>query len=130
MSENSYDDQASPAEGGDKRKKLRAPLLVLKVRLDDGGKVFFGYAKNISRSGIFIATANPQEPGSRVQVELKLPAPADLTFQATCEVVWKREFSLKVLYEPGMGLTFVDLPEEIAEGIEKWVGLQKEQEQG
>ena len=51
---------------GDQRKKLRSPLLILKVRVEDGGgKAFFGYAKNISRSGIFIASTNPRAPGSR-----------------------------------------------------------------
>lgn len=127
MSEKPNDIQSSGPEGGDKRKKLRAPLLVLKVRLDDGGKVFFGYAKNISRSGIFIATANPRAPGSRFQLEMTLPAAAELTFQATCEVVWKREFSLKSLHDPGMGLNFIDLPENVAERIDEWVTLQNDQ---
>lgn len=106
---------------GDQRKKLRAPLLVLKVRLEDDGRVFFGYAKNISRSGIFIASTNPRAPGSRFHLEISLPHPLGINLQCNCEVVWKREFSRKSLYEPGMGLKFLDLPEEIASRIDQWV---------
>lgn len=113
---------------GDKRARLRAPLLVLKVRLEDGGKVFFGYARNLSRSGIFIATTNPREPGSRFKVEIPLPAPIGQIVQCSCEVVWKREFSLKSRYEPGMGLKFLDLPEEVATLIENWVAEQVEEQ--
>lgn len=119
-------DTPEPAQG-DKRARLRAPLLVLKVRLEDGGKVFFGYARNISRSGIFIATTNPREPGSRFKVEIPLPAPIAQLVQCSCEVVWKREFSLKSKYEPGMGLKFLDLPEEVAATIEHWVARQIEE---
>lgn len=120
-------DSRSTGEQEDKRKKLRAPLLVRKVQLDDGGKVFFGYAKNISCDGIFIATANPRAPGSRFRLEMTLPA-VEFTFQATCEVVWKREFSLKSPHdEPGMGLVFVDLPGDVAERINAWVEIHKEQ---
>ncbi len=106
---------------GTKRVRLRAPLLVLKVRVEDDGRVFFGYAKNISRGGIFIATTNPREPGTQVKVEIPLPFTAGQAVQCTCEVVWKREFKRKAPYEPGMGLKFVDLPEAVGQGIDAWV---------
>jgi uncharacterized protein (TIGR02266 family) len=107
--------------GGNARRNLRAPLLVLKVKVDDGRKVFFGYAKNISRSGLFIATTNPREPGTSFQVEIPLPPPVNRKLICTCEVVWKRDFSPKAIYEPGMGLKFLDLPEAQAEEIHRWV---------
>ena len=103
------------------RKSLRAPLIVLKVKLDDGRKCFFGYTKNISRSGIFIATVNPKEPGSRYQVEIPLPEPINRTLRCTCEVVWKRLYTKGSPYEPGMGLRFTDLEEDLAEAIDRWV---------
>jgi uncharacterized protein (TIGR02266 family) len=103
------------------RKHLRAPLMVLRVKLDDGQKSFFGYAKNISRSGFFIATVSPREPGERFQVELVLPAPLGRSMQCSCEVVWKRLYSKASPYEPGMGLRFLDLPEEMAAAIDRWV---------
>ncbi len=108
----------------DQRARLRAPLLVLKVRLEDNGKVFFGYAKNISRGGIFIASTNPREPGTRFIVEIPLPYASGNFAQCTCEVVWKREFSRNSVYEPGMGLKFVDLPEVVGKELDRWIRVQ------
>lgn len=103
------------------RKHLRSPLIVLRVKFDDGHKSFFGYARNISRSGFFIASVSPREPGERFQVELVLPAPLGRSVQCACEVVWKRLYSTGSPYEPGMGLRFLDLPEEMAEAIDSWI---------
>jgi uncharacterized protein (TIGR02266 family) len=108
-------------QGVSDRKNLRAPLMVLKVKVDDGRKVFFGYAKNISHSGLFIATTNPREPGTSFHVEVPLPSPLNRKLNCTCEVVWKRDFTPKSPYEPGMGLKFVDLPKNEAEAIQRWV---------
>lgn len=106
------------------RTSLRSPLLVLKVKVDDGRTCFFGYAKNIGRGGMFIATANPREPGSRFQVEIPLPAPLNQTVRCTCEVIWQRQFRKKSPHEPGMGLKFIDLPENLSEAIDSWVKSQ------
>ena len=103
------------------RKYLRAPLIVLKVKLDDGRRSFFGYTKNISRSGIFIASVNPKEPGTRYQVEISLPTPINREIHCTCEVVWKRHYAKGSPYEPGMGLRFIDLNEDVAQAIDQWV---------
>lgn len=103
------------------RANLRSPLLVLKVRYDDGRKTFFGYAKNISRGGVFIATVNPRDPGSRFHVEIPLPPPLCTTLQCFCEVIWKRDFRPDSPYEPGMGLRFIDLPEELGERLNRWI---------
>ena len=105
----------------DKRKNLRSPLLTLRVKLDDGSKVFFGYTKNISRSGMFISSVNPKPPGEVYQVEIPLPAPINQTVQCSCEVVWNRHFEKKALYEPGMGLKFFGLPEDVAATIDRWI---------
>jgi uncharacterized protein (TIGR02266 family) len=114
----------SPVDQANQRKSLRSPLLVLKVKVDDGRKFFFGYAKNISRSGMFIATANPREPGSTFQVDIPFPEPLKRTVRCTCEVVWQRQFKKKSSHEPGMGLKFIDLPEEDADSIDGWVKSQ------
>lgn len=110
-----------PTKEPDKRRDLRTPLIVLKVKLDDGKKAFFGYAKNISRSGLFIATVNPKEPGSRFQVEIPLPPPIGRNVQCESEVVWKRNYTRGGPYEPGMGLRFLDMPEHLSDLIDLWV---------
>lgn len=114
-----------PKPQANQRKTLRSPLIVLKVKVDDGNKSLFGYAKNISRGGVFIATVNPREPGSRFMVEISFPAPVSRTVQCHGEVVWERRFSKKSPYEPGMGLRFLDMPEETAEAIDLWVKKQE-----
>jgi len=111
------------------RKTLRAPLIVLRIKMDEAGKSFFGYARNISRSGMFIPVTVPREPGSRFLVEIHLPSPINRDVQCTCEVVWKRTFSTKTPYAPGMGLKFVDMPEEIAVAIDNWIKATHQEEQ-
>ncbi|GAB6083934.1 hypothetical protein JCM30471_28480 [Desulfuromonas carbonis] len=110
---------------GDLRKDLRAPLIIYRLRFDDGRRTFFGYSKNISRSGLFIATVNPRETGQRFEVEIPLPAPIGRTVRCTCEVVWKRQFDRRSLLEPGMGLRFIDLPDDVAQAIDFWAGAQE-----
>ena len=105
----------------DKRKNLRSPLLTLRVKLDDGSKAFFGYTKNISRSGMFISSINPKAAGEIYQVEIPLPAPINLTVQCSCEVVWNRHFEKKSPYEPGMGLKFSGISESVATAIDNWI---------
>ena len=112
----------------DQRRTLRAPLIVLQVKMDEAGKSFFGYARNISRSGMFIPVTIPREPGSRFVVEIHLPAPINRDIQCTCEVVWKRSFSSKSPDSPGMGLKFIDMPEDVAVAIDDWVKTQDQPE--
>lgn len=108
----------------DKRCNLRAPILVRKVRVEENRRVFFGYAKNLSRGGLFMATVNPLEPGTRVRVELTLPPLGSRALTCDCEVVWKRHYHAGSPHEPGMGLRFVDLSEEDATTIDAWVRQQ------
>ncbi len=114
------------AEQQSRRNYLRAPLIVENVRLDDGHKSFFGYAKNLSCGGVFIGTVKPRTPGERFKIEITLPPPANLTFHCTCEVAWKRHYARKTTLEPGMGLKFIDVPEELAGKIDAWVRSQAE----
>lgn len=115
------------AEQKSQRNNLRSPLIVEKIPCEDGQKTFFGYAKNISRGGLFISTVKPREPGERFTIEIALPATKKLKIRCLCEVIWKRHFERKSPYEPGMGLRFIDLPEEAAEQIDEWVQRMLEQ---
>lgn len=106
------------------RNDLRAPLIVEKIPCEDAQKTFFGYAKNISSGGLFIATVKPREPGDQFVIELTLPGPDKIRIHCNCEVVWKRHFVRKSSHEPGMGLKFLDLPLETIEKIDAWVKSQ------
>lgn len=113
--------QLDPQSSADVRRNLRKPLLVLRARLDDGHKAFFGYAKNISRSGMFIASVSPRQPGEQFDVELTLPSPLSMTINCRCEVVWRRTYSRSSDLDPGMGMRFLDLADEVVDAIAAWI---------
>ena len=118
---NVTDNPEYAAEQKNQRRATRAPLIVEKIPCGDGQKTLFGYAKNISRGGLFIATVKPREPGEQFVIELTLPTNPRHTFRCLCEVVWKRHFQRKSSLEPGMGLKFVDLVNADGDKIDKWV---------
>jgi hypothetical protein len=103
-----------------RRRYLPSPLLVLRSASPAHGRVFFGYARNVSRSGLYISTVNPRQPGSRFHLEVPIP-PLGRCVSCVCEVVWKRDFSPACPYDPGMGMKFIDLDEDIARIIDGWV---------
>jgi Tfp pilus assembly protein PilZ len=108
----------------DSRKNLRAPLIIQKVLIEGVRPTFFGYTKNISKSGMFIATTNPIQPGEQINVEFQLPAPLKGTVCCCCEVVWKRPYGTHLPFEPGMGMKFVDLPDDISQQLDEWITQQ------
>ncbi len=108
----------------DSRKNLRAPLIIQKVLIEGDRPAFFGYTKNISKSGMFIATTNPIQPGEQINLEFQLPAPLKGTVRCRCEVVWKRPHGTHLPFEPGMGMRFVDLPVDISEQLDEWIKQQ------
>ncbi|MDT8318448.1 MAG: PilZ domain-containing protein [bacterium] len=105
-----------------RRKNLRTPILITKVKVDQNGKVFFGYAKNISRTGLFIQSINPKDEGECFKIEFDLPGDNE-TFSCMAKVIWKRNYLPKAKYEPGMGLEFIDLPMELTDKLEAWCDL-------
>jgi uncharacterized protein (TIGR02266 family) len=118
---NGPDSPGYTAEQKNQRRATRAPLIVEKIPCGDGQKTLFGYAKNISRGGLFIATVKPREPGEQFTIELTLPTNPRHTFRCLCEVVWKRHFQRKSSLEPGMGLKFIGLDNADGDKIDEWV---------
>ncbi len=109
------------AEQKNIRHSTRAPLIVEKISCGDGQKTFFGYAKNISSGGLFIATLNPREQGEEFMLELTLPTKPKHKIICRCEVVWKRLYKRKSIHEHGMGLRFLGLTDTDGDKIDKWV---------
>lgn len=108
-------------EQKDQRRCLRVPLIVEKLPCGDGRRTFFGYARNISRGGLFIATVSPREPGDQFDLQVTFPPPHAFVLHCRCEVIWKRLFAREGKYGPGMGLRFLDLPPEQAEALARWI---------
>lgn len=104
----------------ERRKELRVALLVYKMRIEDSKAVFFGYARNISAGGLFVPTLNPKNVGERFRLRFRLPG-SSRDIEVLAEVVWKRTYSESREFEPGMGLKFVEISEEDAEEIRRFV---------
>ncbi len=104
----------------DRRRHLREPIIVFKVIEENSHQHLFGYAKDISRSGLFIASINPREPGERFRIAFQIPR-TDIKVTCQCEVVWIRKYRQGSKQEPGYGISFLDLPEDTAAAIELWV---------
>jgi len=115
------DKSAYAVEQKDKRCTLRVPLIVEKLPCGDGRRTFFGYARNLSRGGVFISTVNPREPGEQFDLHLTLPPAAGRTLLCRCEVVWRRQLAQGRKLEPGMGLRFLNLSQETADALERWL---------
>ena len=109
------------AEQKDKRRTLRVPLIVEKIPCGDGRRTFFGYASNLSRGGIFISTVNPRDPGEQFDLHVKLPPAAGFPLHCHCVVVWRRKLAEGRNLQPGMGLRFLDLSQETADSLERWL---------
>ncbi len=92
--------------------------------VDNGqGECFSAYAQNISRSGLFIASINPPDPGELLYITLQIPD-TDINLRCQCEVVRTRLYDPAAKLEPGYGIRFIDLPEDVAIRIDSWVLLQ------
>ncbi len=115
---------------GNKRRDTRASLIVEKLPCGDGRKTLFGYAKDISRGGLFIATVKPREPGEEFMLEFTLPKNSGHTIRCRCEVVWKQHYQRKNSLEPGMGLRFLDLTDADGDKLDEWVAKQTAKRSG
>lgn len=106
--------------GADQRAHPRSPIVVREARCIAGMDVFFGYALNISRGGVFIATPKQRAPGAEYEIQFRLPG-LDRAFRCKAQVVWVRRFRQESSKPPGFGLKFLDLPAQDAIAIDEWV---------
>ncbi|MBI3609807.1 MAG: PilZ domain-containing protein [Nitrospirae bacterium] len=115
--------EEQPQKAPDRRKALRSPIIVLKMSGEGEREHLFGYAKNISRSGLFIPSVNPRKPGEQFSISFRIPN-TEIQVRCRCEIVWMREYRKKMSLESGYGVRFLDLPEDVAEAIDRWVKQQ------
>lgn len=119
-------DDCVPKSEADRRVYPRSPVVVREARCICGIDVFFGYAKNISRSGLFIATPKLRKPGSVYEIQFKVPG---LDHEFTCKglIMWVRPYKHGNPKPPGFGVKFTELPEEDALLLDKWVAECKDE---
>ncbi len=106
----------------ERRKDFRN-LIITKVR--GTGNVFFGYAKTISKNGMFIATARPRKIGEENRVFFTLPG-EDWSVECVCRVAWVKDYDPARSREPGMGVEFVNIEDGMEKKISDWVERQEE----
>ena len=108
----------------ERRKNLRTQLLVLKIKGEDNKGVFFGYAKTISRGGMFISSVNPRKMSEEFEITFKLD---DTGREIKCRgvVVWVREDDTLIKQEPGMGIKFIGLDESVKDEIDAWISTRR-----
>ena len=75
----------------------------------------------MGREGMTINSLAPKDIGSRFRLEFTAPGPRSRSLQCTCEVAWQRFYTKNQTYKPGMGLKFLDLPEEASDAIDAWI---------
>lgn len=113
-------EEEEPKSLPDKRRYLREPIIVFKIIEDRQNQPLFGYAKNISRGGFFVASINPREPGDRFNISFQIPD-TDIKVRCQCEVVWARKYNNSTRIEPGYGVRFTDITEDMVVAIDNWV---------
>jgi len=60
------------------RRKTERVGLVVRVTYQSVDELFSEFARNINEGGIFIETDSPQQPGSEVELQFKLPGSDEL----------------------------------------------------
>ena len=116
----------------EKKSPIRDPrfanLDVVRVWNEETGRFYAAHTENISRSGLFIITHNPLPVGSKVRLKFTLMTEAEnkkgrsvdlRAVEVYGEVV--RMISLKEVepgLNPGMGIRFIDLPDDVRNSID------------
>ncbi len=104
----------------DRRANPRSPILVREARCIAGIDVFFGYALNVSRGGLFVSSSKRRAPGEVFEIQFALPG-LERVFCCRVEVMWSRGYQQETHKSPGFGVRFLDLPDEDVAAIERWM---------
>ena len=113
-----------------KRVSVRVPIRISTIDPEkdpETGKLYFftaeEYSANISRSGAFVTTAEPIEPGRRVLVEIDIPNGSSL--QITGRVAWKRlapgASDASAFKRPGIGIEFTGGRPELFNELDRYI---------
>lgn len=124
--EDANGDAPVESRGGiENRKDPRGEHLVLKVKDTSAAGKFFGFASNLSRSGMFIATVKPRELGEEFEITFNLPDSGE-PITCRCYGVWVRRYSPDSGIIPGMGIRFMNMNDETKIRIDAWIKAKDE----
>lgn len=98
----------------------RAPLEI-EVTLESEHNFYCGITNDISEGGVFVATYQPPEVGTIVEIELALPTSGHV-FRVLGEVRWLRDVNAACEgCPPGCGVRFVELDARAQAAIAEFV---------
>ncbi len=100
------------------RRVFRTPLRVESVRDGDVPR-FLGYVGNLSTTGAFVQSAQPRQPGTRLELRVHLPDPVRAPVVCVGEVVWARGYAGILGPGPGMGIRFLEVTLSAIEALER-----------
>jgi type IV pilus assembly protein PilZ len=92
-----------------------APRVLVDLEVDYGNQdnFLFAYIKDISETGIFVRTDNPEDPGTRLNVRFTpLVDQEEPPLELEGEVIWINPYRPGTSIHPGMGIRFIDLTKE------------------
>lgn len=92
-----------------KRRHMRAPIS-LKVSAEHKKKRWEFYASNLSNEGMFLRTVEPFEIGTEMVIVFNVDDEDPIEVKG--KVVSKNRLSSEIDAEPGMGIMFLDVPED------------------
>ena len=100
------------------RRAKRSPRRLM-VRYGAHGPEKTGFTRNISPTGLFVATNSVFQPGSTIQIQIHFP---ERTWSLWAKVAWAKKVppNLAHVLDCGMGLRFVDPGPEWGTFFEDW----------
>jgi PilZ domain len=101
------------------RANPRMIIPATRVRIFDENKDSFGFARNISSSGMLVQTVRLCKVDEVINIEFELPS-LNLNIKCRSKVVWREEPNWKTSTARG-GLKFLDLDLSAADKIENWI---------
>lgn len=114
---------------GEKRRDPRSPILATQVRMGEEWEYFYGYAKNISRSGLFVYTVRPLNVGDEFKIEFTVPG-TEISVNCAARVVWERSYHQADTHGPRMGIKFSNIDPQTADRLDQWIASQLKSRQG
>ena len=92
-----------------KRHVLTVPMPVERIPCEDERPHFLGYARNVSKGGIFLQCPLPPPVGTRLSLRLNLPGAGGALGARDAEVRWVRSYRGWEAPPAGMGVQLGEL---------------------
>lgn len=107
---------AGTERDGAERRRFQRILVDLEVDYSHEDTYLFAYIRDISATGLFVRTNEPEEPGTRLNVRFTPPTSGadEPPLELEAEVIWINAYrpGHSDNLHPGMGMRFIDLGED------------------